>query len=194
MTPFFWAALLLLFALALAVAEMFIPSGGVLGVLAVVAAGAGVFVAYYYEGPVTGTIFLCVMVISIPILLGVAVQVWPHTPVGRSVLIALPESSDEVLPDDEERRLLKSLVGKRGVVRSELLPSGRVQIDKGAYDAVSQGVLIEEGRQVQVIGVRMGCLVVRPLEAIEAEIAAPDDPLAQPIENFGLDPLDDPLT
>ncbi|MBW3597246.1 MAG: hypothetical protein KY475_08225 [Planctomycetes bacterium] len=193
MTPLIWATLLLLLALTLAVMELFIPSGGVLGFVSVLAAAAAVFIAYYYEGPITGTIFLFVIVICAPILLNVAVRVWPHTPIGRSVLIALPETSDEVLPDDEEDRRLASLVGSRGVARSDLLPSGRVQIGKSHYDAVSQGVPIDAGQQVQVAAVRMGCLVVRPLEAIEAEIP-PDDPLAQPIENFGLDPLDDPLT
>lgn len=193
MTPLFWAALLLLAALTLAVLEMFVPSGGALGFFAFVVAAMGVFVAYYYAGPIAGTVFLGIAVVAVPVLLSVAVQVWPHTPIGRSVLIPLPEHADEVLPDDEERRLLKTLIGRRGVARSDLLPSGRVQIDKKTYDAVSQGMPIDQGQAVQVIAVRMGGLVVRPIEALEAEVVSHDDPLAQPIEKFGLDPLDDPL-
>ena len=193
MSPLLFAALLILLALALAVVEMFVPSGGVLGVLAALAAGAGVIVAYYYGGLVVGTLFLGVVALAVPALLALAVQVWPHTPIGRSVLIALPETEEKVLPEDPQRQRLKKLVGRRGVARSDMLPSGAVQIDKHTYDAVADGMAIDAGQSVQVIAVRMNCLVVRPAANVEAETFPTSDPLAQSIESLGLDPLE-PLT
>jgi membrane-bound ClpP family serine protease len=190
LSPLIIAALLLLLALALAVLEMFLPSGGVLGVLAALAAAGGVVVAYYYGGPLAGTLFLGAVVVAVPALLAVAVQVWPHTPIGRSVLIALPESDEEVLPEDPQRQRLKSLVGLRGVARSDMLPSGAVEVEKHTYDAVAEGMAIDAGQKVQVIGVRMNCLVVRPASEIEEESPASTDPLSQPIESLGLDPLE----
>jgi membrane-bound ClpP family serine protease len=190
MGPLVFAGLLLLLALALAVVEMFVPSGGVLGVLAALAAAAGVTVAYYYGGMLIGTIFLGAVAIAVPALLALAVQVWPHTPIGRSVLITLPESEEEVLPEDPQRELLKNLVGRRGVARSDMLPSGAVQIDKQTYDAVTDGMAIDARQSVQVVAVRMNTLVVRPAEKAETEPAPTSDPLAQPIESLGLDPLE----
>jgi membrane-bound ClpP family serine protease len=193
MSPLIFAALLLLLALALVVLEMFVPSGGAISVLAALSAGGGVFLAYYYGGLVTGTLFLGAVVIAVPVVLAVAVQVWPHTPIGRSVMIGLPESEDEVLPDDPERQALKSLIGRRGVAKSDLLPSGAVLVDKQTYDALSEGMAIDRGQAVQVVAVRMHALVVRPAEIAADEPAHYSDPLAHPLEEFGLDPLEDPL-
>jgi membrane-bound ClpP family serine protease len=190
MSPLVFAALLLFIALALAVLEMFVPSGGVLGVLAALSAAAGVVVAYYYGGVLTGTLFLGAVAIAVPALLAVAVQVWPHTPICRSVLIALPETEEEVLPNDSERQRLKALVGRRGTARSDMLPSGAVQIDKHTYDAVADGMAIDAGQPVQVVAVRMNCLVVRPAAEIEEPPSPTSDPLSQPIESLGLDPLE----
>jgi membrane-bound ClpP family serine protease len=190
MSPLVFAAVLLFFALALAVLEMFVPSGGVLGVLAALAAAAGVVIAYYFGGVLAGTLFLGAVAIAVPVLLAVAVQVWPHTPIGRSVLIALPESEEDVLPDDAERQRLKNLIGRRGTARSDMLPSGAVQIDKHVYDAVADGMAIDAGQAVQVVAVRMNCLVVRRAAGVEDQPSSATDPLSQPIENLGLDPLD----
>jgi membrane-bound ClpP family serine protease len=190
MSPLLIAAILLLLALMLAVLEMFVPSGGMLGVGAALASGAGVAVAYYFGGPLVGTIFLGAVVIAVPVLMAAAVQVWPHTPVGRSVLIALPESDEDVLPDDPQRQVLERLVGRQGLARCDMLPSGAVEIDKQVYDAVTDGRAIDAGQSVQVVAVRMNTLVVRPLEVAATEPAPDDDPLAQSIESLGLDPLE----
>jgi membrane-bound ClpP family serine protease len=190
MSPLLIAAILLLLALMLAVLEMFIPSGGMLGVGAALASGAGVAVAYYFGGPLVGTIFLGAVVIAVPVLMAAAVQVWPHTPVGRSVLIALPESDEDVLPDDPQRHVLERLVGRQGLARCDMLPSGAVGIDKQVYDAVTDGRAIDAGQSVQVVAVRMNTLVVRPSEVAATEPAPDDDPLAQSIESLGLDPLE----
>ncbi len=193
MTPLIWAVVLLGVALALGVLELFVPSGGALGMLAVATAGMGVFLGYYYGGLVMGTLFLGAVVVALPAFLAAAVQIWPHTTIGRSVLIGLPERDDDVLPGDETGRRLQSLVGRTGVARSDMLPSGAVLIGKQTYDAVSQGMPIDRGQPVQVIAIRMHCLVVRPTDALEAQLATAEDPLSQPLADFGLDPLDDPL-
>jgi len=193
MTPLFIATVLFIVALVLGVLELFLPSGGALGLLAVASAATAVFVAYYYGGLLLGTVFLGVVVVAVPVFLAAAVHVWPHTPIGRSVLIALPERGDDVLPDDATKRELQTLIGCTGVAQCDLLPSGAVVIGKKTYDAVSQGVPIDRGQPVQVIAVRRHDLVVRPIDAMEAQVAQTDDPLARPLADLGLEPLDDPL-
>ena len=65
-----------------------------------------------------------------------------------------------------------------------------MQIDKHTYDAVADGMAIDAGEPVQVIAVRMNCLVVRPAVDIATEPDRINDPLAQSIESLGLDPLE----
>jgi membrane-bound ClpP family serine protease len=189
MDPLVWAALLLVLGLTLVVAEVFVPSGGVLGVLSLASLGSGIALAFYNRGLEAGLIFLAVAAVLVPGALVAAFRWWPSTPMGRRLLLEVPRS-DEVLPDSPQRRTLRQLVGKVGVAKTVMLPSGAVMVDGISIDAISEGMPIEAGQAVRVIEVHGNRVVVRPAE--DADRPA-DDILSRPIESLGLDALDDPL-
>lgn len=186
-----WATVVLIIALALAVLELFLPSGGVLGFLAV-ASLLGSIVLAFQHGEWYGFGFLTTAIFGVPVLVMLGLKYWPKTPIGRRVMLTVP-TAEEVLPDDEQRRLLKSLVGKTGRSRSLMLPSGAVEIDGRTIDAVSEGMAIETGQWVRVVEVRGTRVVVRPVDEAELPRPSSDDALSRPIEEMGLDPFDDPL-
>jgi membrane-bound ClpP family serine protease len=197
MSPVFWAAILLLVGLSLVMAEIFVPSGGVIGFLSFASILAAIAMAFYQSGPTIGIMFLLVSCIAVPAVLSAAFRFLPGTPVGRRLLPDIP-TSEEVLPDSEERRRLRQLVGRIGQAKSKMLPSGAVQVDDQIIDAVSEGQPIEPGERVRVIEVRGAMVVVRPVDdsAVDdrAEKQQPaDDILSRPIDTLGLDPFDDPL-
>jgi hypothetical protein len=66
-----------------------------------------------------------------------------------------------------------------------MLPSGIVQIDNRTYDAVGEGMAIDEGQRVRVIEVRGNRLIV---EGIRDDEAANSDPLARPVDWDHLEP------
>jgi len=185
-----WATLLLLLGLALIVLEMFIPSGGVLGLLATLSILAAIVLAFF-DGPGTGLAFVLTTVVAIPAILAAAVRVWPDTPMGKHILLGVP-TPEEVLPDSPLRRELKSLVGKYGVAKSVMLPSGVVVIDGQSIDAIGQGVAIEPGQRIKVVEVRGTRVVVRP-DDDEPPSPEADDPLSRPISTLGLDSLENPF-
>jgi membrane-bound serine protease (ClpP class) len=196
MEPLIWAALLLLLGMVLVLMEVFVPSAGILGFLSVTSILAGIGLAFYNGGLTIGFGFLFGTAILLPIVLALAFRWFPETPIGRRLLPALP-TSEEVLPDNEERRVLRGLVGKVGQAKSPMLPSGAIVVEGRVINAVSEGLPIEAGTDVRVIEVRGARVVVRPLEA--GESAAPpkpqqaDDLLSRPIDSLGLDFPDDPL-
>lgn len=190
-----WPVVLLLVGIGLVCLEIFIPSAGLLGMLAAAAVITSIVMAFMHS-MVAGTLFLLVATIAVPIVVVLAIKSWRHTPIGKVILIKRPDSADEVLPDTEEYHRRDRLVGKRGIAKTELLPSGDVVIDGRVYDAVSNGMVIAVGQAVRVIDVNTQRLVVRPLS--EAELApsaesAPSDVLATPIDKLGIEPFDDPL-
>ncbi|MDA1054608.1 MAG: NfeD family protein [Planctomycetota bacterium] len=198
MEPLAWSICLLIAALALIALELFIPSGGLLSFLSAVAALASVVVAFT-DGPRTGLLMLIVTLVVVPAILAAAVRWWPHTPIGQLILIARPEDPDDVLPDTEEYRGLKSLIGKVGKSKSKMMPSGAIVIDGRVYDAVSAGMAIDAGANVKVIAVRTNRIVVRPCDEA-VTIAVPPttgdaaDVLSQPIDSLGIEGFDEPLT
>lgn len=194
MEPWMLSILLLLIGVALIFLELFIPSGGVIGVLAGVAIIASVIIAFAGGSWRFGIVMLAVSAIIVPSMIGAAIRIWPMTPMGRRVLIGRP-TSEEVLPDGEEYQTLKALHGRRGKAKTDMLPSGKVTIDGKEFDAVSVGIPIDKGQIVRVVEVENNHIVVRP--ASDDEAIEPDQPeqdvLSRPVETLGIDPFEDPL-
>jgi len=190
-----WAILLMLLGCALVILEVFIPSGGVISILSAVAFVASIVIASWRSpttGPMTGLAFAAATVVVVPVLVATAFKYWPKTPMGRAFLGELP-TEKEVLPEDPRR----ALIGRVGIARSKMLPSGAVEIDGQMIDAVTQGQAIEPGAYVLVVEVRANRVVVRPADKDQRpSTQGPQeikDLLAQPIEDLGIESLDDPL-
>jgi membrane-bound serine protease (ClpP class) len=184
-----WSLLLLLVGCVVLVLEVFIPSGGLLSVLSA-AAFIGAIIIAFQRGPVTGFTFVMTTIVLVPLVLVAAFHYWPKTRIGKAFLGELPTDA-EVLPDDPRRELL----GQVGVTRSKMLPSGAVEINGQMVDAITQGKPIEPGQYVFVTEVRANRVVVRPAKENErpGQVRNPEDLLSRPIEELGIESLEDPL-
>ena len=191
MEPLIWPILLLLVGLALVVAEVMVPSGGILGFLSFAAILTAVILSFHEGGKEVGLIFILVTLVLVPTLIAAGFRYWPYTPMGKRLLLDIPTSAD-VLPDSPELRALRDLVGKTGVAKSLMLPSGAVAIEGRTIDAVSEGMPIEAGQNVRVVAVQGNVVVVRPADEPAAP-AKPDDVLGQSLESLGLDSFQEPL-
>jgi len=190
MDPWVWAVVLIFLGLGLAVLEVFVPSGGILGFLAACSILGAVVVAFR-QGPVAGFAILTAAIIGLPVVLVLALKYWPETPMGKRIMLGAPRTED-VRPDFSRERGLAELVGQIGQAKSKMLPSGAVLIDGRTIDAVSEGVPIEPGERVQVIEVRGNRVVVRPVEDAAPSPTDPN-PLARPIDSIVPDPwVEDP--
>jgi membrane-bound ClpP family serine protease len=186
--PLGWAVVLLALGCGLLVLEVFVPSGGILSFLAF-AAVVGSMVMAFQRNTTTGLSFMAMAVIAVPIVIGLAFKIWPRTPMGRAIL-GEPPSEEDTRLDDPRRRF----VGRVGIAKSLMLPSGAVLVDGELVDAVSQGIAIEPGQPVYIVEVKANRVVVRPAKSSEIQQAAhlpQDDVLSRPIEDFGLDDLED---
>ena len=206
MNTLLWVVTLLLLGLGVMVLEVFVPSGGILGFVSILALVAAVATAFLEQGATAGMASLAVVVLAVPSVLAVAFRWFPETPLGRRVLPPAPEAAD-VLPDLERRRHVRDLVGHSGRTVSELLPWGRVEIAGETVEAMSEGGPIEAGAVVEAVGVQGTALIVRPVEpraatveaAVPVESAAPENAaagggtaLSPTLEEFEFDGLDPP--
>jgi len=202
MQTLLWVGALLLVGLAVMVLEVFVPSGGVLGLLSLVAIGAAIVMAFVEQGAGFGMAVLAVAFAAVPAVLAVAFRWFPDTPLGRRVLPP-PPAPEDVIPAADRRRRLRQLVGRVGQVVSELVPWGTVAVADGPFEAVSETGPVAAGTEVEVVGVQGGALVVRatprpvaaePLRPAAAEKPdpAPHPRLSQVLEEFEFDALDRP--
>ena len=184
MSLIYWALILMLLGLATIALEMFVPSAGLLGFLAAAFIISAIVVAFT-SSLQAGAIMLLATVVFIPVFIAVAVKIWPNTPIGRRVLIGTVNEED-VLPVGEHYESLKNMVGRRGVAKSKMLPSGLVVIEGEKIDAVSEGMAIEPGDPIQVVAVRTNKVIVRkvdPSETIASSALEDDDILSKPIDD-----------
>ena len=199
MTPTYWAITLFLLGLFLVSLEAFVPSAGVLGLVA-----GTVLIWSIYQGFVASTAcgisLIVATVVALPVLFSLFVKWWPLTPLGKRMLINVPDDPNELLPDGEVYRQVQSQIGKRGTAVTDLLPNGRITIEGTGFDAVTEGVLVDAGTPIEVTEVQGNRIVVRPLASSPAVVAIPApkskegfEDLPQTSPNLEVDPFDDPL-
>jgi membrane-bound serine protease (ClpP class) len=190
MSPEFWAILLLVIGCGLIVAEVFIPSGGTILVLCVLAFVGAVWFAYkawWGTSPGYFGTFIVVMVLLIPgVIIGVF-RVLSNTRVGDRILLAAPDLRD-VTPYQAEQAHLSQYIGRTGTTLTLLNPGGLVNVNGERLHCFSEGIMIEPGSEVEVVEVRGTRVLVRlPSRAIAASA-----PPASANEAFLADAADGP--
>tara|TARA_R110002049_G_scaffold285698_1_gene466784 strand:- start:212330 stop:212962 length:633 start_codon:yes stop_codon:yes gene_type:complete len=160
--PLYYAIALLLIFYVLLVGEFFLPTGGLMGVGAVLAASAAVVIAFTHS-TTAGVSMLMVIAATTPVVFMAAVRLWPHTPIGRRILNRRPGELDggpqSKLADGTP---LSELIGCKGHAITDLLPSGQVSIGSRKVNAVSTGMAIDRGTAIEVVKVTAGKVQVRP--------------------------------
>jgi membrane-bound ClpP family serine protease len=156
-----------LFAIAalLLVLEIFIPSGGILGGVSLVAALAGVVVFWRYSTTWGLASLLAVLVLT-PAAVAFAFKVWPHTPIGRLMILGDPLEAEQAAMERAEasrveREARDALLNREGVAVTDLRPGGTIRIGNDRYDALAEGPTIESGEAVRVVGFETGQVKVR---------------------------------
>jgi membrane-bound ClpP family serine protease len=153
-----WPTIFLCLGFLLLVCEVFIPSGGLIGVLALAFLGLCLWNAFGASTTV-GLIYLFTIGLLLPFALGFAMYMWPKTPIGRRMILAPPEP-EETQPEDDGHRLDR-FVGQIGRTLTPLRPAGSVEFEGRRMDAVAEEGLVPTGTFVQAVGIRSGQLVVR---------------------------------
>jgi membrane-bound serine protease (ClpP class) len=191
MDPFFWSMILVALGFAVVALELFVPSAGMLGVVAAILFISGIITGFFHSLQ-TGAVLLLITTLCLPLLFVLLVKVWPNTPIGRRVLIG-QVSAEDVLPKGESYNR-EELIGKKGFAKTKMLPSGMIKIGDRSYDAVSDGFAIEAGDPIKVVAIKMSRIMVQPFDPeTEAGDFEDDDVLSRPIEDLGIDPIDNPL-
>lgn len=161
MDPFYIALLLYCAALVMAVVDLFIPSGGSLAILAVLAATACVLFGFR-SSQTMGMAMLTLVIASVPAFAVLAINVWPRTPIGKRVILTTPRARAARCALEEQKQHLLGLVVQ---LESPLMPSGQLRISGKRYNATSKGEMIEAGQNVEIIDVRQRNLIVRSTTA-----------------------------
>lgn len=143
----------------LIVLELFIPSQGVLTIVAATSLIFGI-VECFLVSQLLGLIVVIITAVTLPVFIIAMVRIWPDTWIGKRVAIrkaqkAIPGGS---IPDAVE---LDRLLGQTGQTITDLRPVGAVMFGDDRVDCVAETGQVDKGSEVTVIHVEGVRVVVR---------------------------------
>ena len=146
---------------ALIVAEVFLPSGGILSVCALACVVGGVAICFHFSA-IAGWLGILVAIIMVPALLAGAYKVLPKTRFGQRVILARPvrERGDAIVDGPELARLL----GQAGEVLTPLRPVGTCNFAGRRVECVAESGYVQKASKVTVIRVEGTQVTVRVVE------------------------------
>jgi len=163
-----WAIVLLGMALAFFIAEVFVPSGGILGACAALCLVGGVVLLFGFD-TTYGLVGLIISLIAIPIALMGAIWIWPSTPIGRALTLGSNDDEtnsaydgQEVPPSLKEKHASAVPVGTLGKALTDLRPVGTCLFKGERMECLSEAGVIDQGVEVKVVSADGIQIKVRP--------------------------------
>ena len=142
---------------ALLIAEVFVPSGGIISICALACLIGGV--AIFFKHTSVGWLGVIIAIIMVPAVLIISYKVFPKTKFGKSVTLTPPQrQKGDAVPDTDE---IKKLLGAEGVVLTPLRPVGMCDFTGQRLECVAEGGYVDKGESVRVIRVEGTQLTVR---------------------------------
>ena len=145
------------------IAELFIPSHGVLTIVGVALLVAGIVQTFRYGGELAGTISVLTCLVVLPVLAVVTVRVWPQTWVGRKIAPPNPVITlrDTSVPVEEISRY----VGQTGRSVTPLRPVGICDFNGQRVSCIAELGMLETGVSVEGLRMVSGQLAVKERKA-----------------------------
>jgi len=141
--------------LVLILAEVLIPSMGMLGIAAGVCVIGSVAWGFATSSEI-GMNLLLVAAVLVPLMVMLGFKLLPLSPLTKKLIAGGFSFEDGKATDPRDA----DLVGQRGVVEATLRPAGVARLDGRRVDVVSRGEMIEAGTEVEVVEVSGNRVVV----------------------------------
>jgi membrane-bound serine protease (ClpP class) len=141
--------LLLVIGLAAIIIELFVPAGGLIGLIGLGSIVTAIVMTFQSQGPAVGTIFLIAAMILIPTFLVIWFKFFPNSFMGRRLILRDSQTRETGYTSHTDPSY-PDLRGKSGSAVTPLRPSGTVIIEGRRYSAVTDGEFIEKNETVTV--------------------------------------------
>ena len=138
-------------------AEIFIPSGGLLGVIAAGLFGYSLFIAFTDISTAAGVYFLVADIIGLPFLVYFGVKILSRSPATLNQILSSEAGVTSQAP------VLESFINKKGKALADLRPSGPALIDDQRVDVVSRGEYVGKGSEIIVVKVKGNQIIIREM-------------------------------
>lgn len=141
------------------IAEIILPSGGLLSLLAAGLFGYSLYIVFADISTSAGMAFITADLILIPILVYMGLKFLAKSPVTLRAELSKKEGVISQSPEEN------GYLGRKGQALTDLRPSGVALIDDERVDVVTRGEYLESRAPIVVIGVRGNQIIVKQEES-----------------------------
>ncbi len=145
-------------ALLVVVTEIFIPSLGILTLIALGLFIYSLYIVYTSLSTTVGVVFTIIDITMIPLILVMGMKLLASSPLALKRELS---KTDGVVSQEED---LKKYINMKGVSLTDLRPAGIAEIDSQRLDVVSDAEYIDAGTPVMVTGVTGNRIVVEEIK------------------------------
>ena len=142
------------------VAEIFIPSHGLLCIVGISFLAYAVYRAYVDISPTAGHVLVAATIILVPTLALIAVKTFHRTPWGKK--LSPPNPIAEAKDFAPQHEALKRYVGLSGKAITPLRPVGTCMFNGDRVNCVAESGMIENDTEIEAVGIRGREVEVRP--------------------------------
>jgi len=157
---FLFPIILQLVGVGVIIAEIILPSGGILAIAALGVFGYSLFIVFKEISVTIGFFFVTADLILIPVLVIVGLKLLARSPVTLRKTLSREEG---VSSQSSE---LENYVGTRGNAVTDLRPAGIAVINGKRVDAVTRGEYLEKNTAIIVTAVTGNQIVVRKKDTL----------------------------
>ncbi len=140
------------------IAEIILPSGGVLSVITIGLFGYSLYLVFTEVSTFAGMVFVTADLIMLPFVFFVGIKLLAKSP--ATLKTSLSKANGYSSQSEE----LSAYMGRTGTVLTDLRPAGTAMIDNRRVDVVSRGEYIHKGAAIEVLAVDGNRIVVREVK------------------------------
>lgn len=156
-----FAVFLYLVCAAMIIAEVFVPSGGLLSIFALGCLAGGIAI-FFDHSRIAGWTGVGIAFVMIPTALIISYKIFPKTRFGKAVTLTPPERRQgDAVPDTAK---IKELLDAVGVTLTPLRPVGACDFSGKRVECVAESGYVDKGKKVKVINVQSTQVTVRIVE------------------------------
>lgn len=150
--------LLQLAGVAVVIAEIILPSAGLLTLLAMSLFGYSLYMVFQEISSMAGIAFVAADLVLIPTLVVVGIKMLVRSPVTLRTELSSKQGVTSQAPE------LDRYIGQKGEALTDLRPAGMAKIGDRRVDVVTRGEYVEKGFALVVVAVTGNQIVVRKSE------------------------------
>lgn len=152
--------LLVLIGIIAVIAEMFLPTAGIIGISGIACIVYSVVRMFAFGGATAGTIYLAVVILATPVLFFVYFRFFPRSFLGKRLILHKQGPADRsVSTGPPETGAV--FPGMPGRAHTALRPAGTAVINNRRISVVTGGEFIEKDAAVEVVKIEGNRVVVK---------------------------------